>query len=214
MTHSEPLDLLTWLQDFQVLSQRRAVAHDLNNHMTPLSMQVSMLQQHLNKGDLAKAQERVQKLDAALRKLQDYTKLQFVRFGDLEEIPFCPDSHNLESLIQEICDLLKLDRAQLEIDFIPGIAVLDMDLRTLALFLYIGLADAEVVREDQQLDVFWGDGASLALHYRASLKSDFPVNLTLQMPRYAKLLNATTGGSRVTQNPQRPQHWTLHIHNQ
>ena len=69
----ESLKLREWVNEFHDISNRRIVAHELNNYLTPLAMQVSMLKNNLGSNQLGKAIERVAKLEKSLGKLKDFS---------------------------------------------------------------------------------------------------------------------------------------------
>jgi hypothetical protein len=129
-------DLFKWILSYERLAAQRLAAHELNNYMTPLAMQLSMLKTHLGSGQLEKAEQRIEKLENALAKLEEYSKSQFVKVSAENITMIKLDQTSVESFVKQLLHLLRRDEIRLTISDLQPLADAEVSEYHLAIFLY------------------------------------------------------------------------------
>jgi|GEM_PF-5428541 len=194
-------DLLKWILSYERLAAQRLAAHELNNYMTPLAMQLSMLKTHLANGDIEKAGERIAKLENALAKLEEYSKSQFVKVStqDLTMLSIEPES--LGGFVRQLLDLLKRDGIQVSITDVHALPGAEVSEYHLTIFLYkiVNVLD-EMLGIDQLVFTTpeTEDGNTLNLQVITQTTPDVLPPIHPEIQRCAKLVNGSTSVSHLS----------------
>ncbi|NQV30446.1 MAG: hypothetical protein HQ508_06125 [Candidatus Marinimicrobia bacterium] len=139
------LTFMEWINEFHNLSSRRILGHELNNFMTPLSMQVSMLKSHLETGNIDKAVERIDKLDRAVQKLKSFSFELFKPNGTLIKKMPVRSNEELKELLNHILLLPGFVDLEMIWDLCNFESPLELDAKIIGLFMYAYLYDKRYV---------------------------------------------------------------------
>lgn len=91
--------IMDWILEYEQVSSQRQGSHELNNYLTPLAMQISMLKKHLADENLEKATLRIEKLERAAGKLKDYSKRNLVKMEQIDAPNLTLTKNGIEELI-------------------------------------------------------------------------------------------------------------------
>ncbi len=217
MDMSQQLNIMEWISDFQMLSSRRMLGHQLNNHMTPLAMHVSLVKQQLQAGNSNKAIERLEKLERAVLKLKSFSLELFdAKESVLNKVDICSNAE-LKDLLNQFLLLPGFRDIELGWDLCKFDNAISLDAKIIALFLYAYLYDNKADKApancsiissvDDQLDF------CLTLHYQSrNTQSTEPfeaVISTSALSQLAKLIKSETNIYSLSGNKSFNSPWVL-----
>lgn len=204
--------IVRWLLDLEALSTRRLVGHDLINFMTPLSMQISMLERNLIRGEQEAALERISKVQRSLAKIEDFSKEQFLNYEEIEAIPIALDKAVVEELLYSVVDLLSLSRDQLTLAFREVAEHSTIDMRLLALYFYYVL---DLLRDHHAIRIRFDDkpGEELKISISGEERPEKISDPVLsRLNRFKKIVNSTTMLYEMSNGEDANTTWALTLH--
>ncbi|NQV48864.1 MAG: hypothetical protein HQ507_00085 [Candidatus Marinimicrobia bacterium] len=198
-------------------SSRRMLGHQLNNHMTPLAMHVSLVKQQLQSGNFNKAIERLEKLERAVLKLKSFSLELFdAKESVLNKVDIC-SNEELKDLMSQILLLPGFRDIELSWDLCTIENAICLDAKVIGLFLYAYLFDNKADKApancrvmssvDDQLDF------CLTLHYQSrnnqSIEPFDTVMSTSALSQLAKLIKSETKNYTLSGNKSFNSAWVL-----
>ena len=198
MTRPLPLELDEWIHEFTRLSCQRSVGHDLNNYLTPLAMQVSMLKMQLQAGKIEKALGRINKLDTAVIKLRHFSQNLFDPEQPQIESFRLKTIEQVQETIQRVAQIPRFSQIVLDWDLETPEIPLVIPAKILALFCYCYFTDVQpgrltvsILVQLRQIEhnrfqiILTSDNGGLVQN-----TSPAPENTQRLVERYAKIINS------------------------
>ena len=208
MTTLPTSNIQNWIHEYQLLAQQRMQGHELNNHMTPLHMHISMLGQQLAAGDLEKAKMRYEKVKRSLEKLQEYAQNQFHTFDLEEEHQTVLDRETLASMIESIRNTYSFESTiHVSDGYLASKNPINTKILCLMIYHILKTVESQNIKVPIQLNSHVTDDNKHLIVFQfpplASIADSFDF---ADIKRFAKLLNSTSEQVEIrfpTDNPLR-----------
>lgn len=131
------LKLREWVNEFNDVSNRRIVAHELNNYLTPLAMHVSMLKSNLDSNQLGKAIERVAKLEKAMSKLKGFSQDLLIENISPDQIEYAQNSSEIKGIVEDVSQMPEFDGIEMKWEVDNFDAEINPKILTLFTYTYL-----------------------------------------------------------------------------
>ncbi len=105
MNDHHDIELLDTIYLYSRIAINREFSHTINNVVTSLSIQRSMLEKNLSDGDLEKARARIEKVTRALNKIETFSS----EIPSLIQTGYTPESVNMIPFFKKEIDQIKLN---------------------------------------------------------------------------------------------------------
>ena len=219
MDELESLKLREWVNEFNDVSSRRIVAHELNNYLTPMAMQVSMLKNNLGSNQLGKAIERIGKLEIALGKLKGFSQDLLIENIFSDDIEYLKSSSEIKNLMDEVLQLPEFKGLELNWSKAKFSGAMRVHPKILTLFVYAFLREQITEEESALCNVKMAEDHDGKIHITLSSQvlvensasAHHHAKKISSFERLIKIVNSSHSGHRISRLKSDPNSGVLSI---
>ncbi len=195
------------------------LGHQLNNHMTPLAMQVSLVKQQLQSGNVNKAIERLEKLERAVLKLKVFSMELFDSKDSMLNTVNISSNKELKDLLSLFLSIPGFRDIEASWDLCTFGKTISLDAKIIGLFLYAYLYDNKADKAPANCSIISTLGEQqnfcLTLQYQSrstQITEPFEsIMATSALSRLATLLKAETQNYSLSGHKKFNSPWILSV---